>query len=100
MQIRGQRRHTLRTRNGEVRNRPNCRTREIVLTLTPADVITTLRFERAMKGLGINEQARRIGVSPSTLNRVLRGKLRPGRAICRHLALEPSEANYLSRVGN
>jgi transcriptional regulator with XRE-family HTH domain len=79
---------------------PTYRPNEIVLTLTPADVITTLRFERVMKGIRIKEQARRIGVSPSTLSRVLHGKLKPGPAICRHLALEPSEANYLSRVGS
>lgn len=72
---------------------------EIVLTLTLADVITTLRFERAMTGMRVEEQARRIGVSPSTLSRVMRGRLRPGRAICRHLELEPADTNYLSRVG-
>lgn len=72
---------------------------EIVLTLTPADVVTTLRFERAMTGMCVKEQARRIGVSISTLSRVLHGRLKPGRAICRHLAIEPADKNYLSRVG-
>lgn len=75
-----------------------CQT-EIILTLTLTDVITTLRFERVMMGMRIEEQARRIGVSPSTLSRVLHGKCKPGPAICRHLAIEPSDANYLSRVG-
>jgi transcriptional regulator with XRE-family HTH domain len=76
------------------------RSSEIVLTLTAADVVATLGFERAAMRLRIPEQANRIGISAHTLRRVLRGKQRPGRAICRHLSIEPTAEKYLSKIGS
>lgn len=76
---------------------------EFVLRLSAEDVVTTLRFERALMGIDLQQQARQIGVSSSALRRVISGRTRPGTAICRHLALEPlesaSQACYLARIG-
>ena len=76
---------------------------EVVLRLSPEDVVTTLRFERALMGMNLQQQAQRIGVSLPALRKVISGKTHPGEAICRHLSLRLLESSpqvcYLAKVG-
>jgi transcriptional regulator with XRE-family HTH domain len=83
---------------------PHDRETEIAEVVPSAEVIgARLREARTMQGLGVRELARRIGVTPSMVSQLERGKVMPSvttlAAIARELELSLDEL-FAVRAGS